>query len=160
MTMHAIPDYSGPSAAIIPGSLYIAACPGGAGRSQRVSRRAKDLTAAAAAGVRIIVSGMRSRHALTEYARYGFGVRWHPIRDMIAARTVAPALADEVTLALMREPGAVLVHVDAWNEFTTAVAVALILRLGIADTTADALEVAGSYGLPVGDMARAMVPAA
>lgn len=155
MNTNTIPGYSGPSAAIIPGSVYIAERPGGSTGRQRVKRRESDLAAAAAMGVRTIVSGMRSRHGLMEYARDGFGVRWHPFRDDVAARAAAPALADEVALVLMREPGAVLVHVDAWNEFATVAAVAIILRAGVATTTDEAFDIAMAHGLPVGDIARA-----
>ncbi len=155
-TPNPIPGYSGPVAEIIPGALYVAERPGGGGRSQRVARREKDLAAAAAAGVRIVVSGLRSRHSLIEYAQHGFGVRWYPLKDLVHARAEVPHMADEIAKVLSREPGAVLVHVDRWGEWDTAIAAALILRLGIAapgDTTA-ALERCEAMGLPVGDLAR------
>ena len=151
-----IPGYSGPVAEIIPGALYIAERPGGGGRSQRVARRENDFAAAAEAGVRTLISGMRSRHGLLEYAQHGFGVRWYPLKDLVQARAEVPRMADEIAKVMAREPGAVLVHVDRWSEWDTAIAAALILRLGIAapgDTTG-ALERCEAMGLPVGDLSR------
>lgn len=156
----AIPDYSGPSAAIIPGSLYIAERPGGGGRSQRVPRRHADLAAASGAGVRVIVSCLTSRHALSEYARHGFSTRWHPLTDIHMATHGGRLrdLADEVALALTRGPGAILIHVDRWGEWTAAVAAVLRVRLGLASSWEEALEQGESDGLPAGEMARALRP--
>jgi hypothetical protein len=70
---------------IVPGSLAIAERPGGGGRSHRVARRQAELTWWSDQGVRTIVSAMRSRHCITEYAQHGFGVRWHPLKDVVQA---------------------------------------------------------------------------
>jgi hypothetical protein len=156
-----IPGYSGPVAEIIPGALYIAERPGGGGRSYRTKRRSTDLSAAAEAGVRTLISGMRSRHGLLEYAQHGFGVRWYPLRDLVQARAEVPRMADEIAKVMSREPGAVLVHVDRWDEWDTAIAAALLIRYGITpegDTIA-ALERCEAMGLPVGDLVRAILAA-
>ena len=74
---------------IVPGRLAIAERPGGGGRSQRVTRRHADLAWWRAQGVATIVSTMRSRHSVTEYARLGFGVRWYPLKDVVQAQEVS-----------------------------------------------------------------------
>jgi hypothetical protein len=153
-TASSIPGYSGAVAAIVPGTLYIAERPGGGGRSQRIARRHRDLAAAAAAGVATIVSLQRSRHGLIEYAQAGFGVRWHPLRDVVQGRGEIPRAAEDVADVLARDPGAVLVHVDRWGEWTTAAAAALMVRLDISPDAAAALDRCESLGLPVGDLAR------
>jgi hypothetical protein len=156
-----IPGYSGPVAEIIPGALYVAERPGGGGRSHRVARRERDLAAAAAAGVGLIVSLLRSRHALIEYAQAGYGVRWYPLKDLVQARAEVPRAAREIAGESNRTPGAILVHADRWGEWDTAIAAALLLSLGLVpagDTTA-ALDRCGSLGLPVGDLAREILAA-
>lgn len=158
MSHDAIPGYSGPAAEIAPG-VFIAERPGGGGRSHRTTRRDRDLAAAHAAGVRIIISGMRSRHALADYARQGFGVRWYPLEDVVQARVGVRELAENVASVIGRDPGAVLLHVDRWSEWDAALAAAVLLRLDMAPDAAAALEIAESHGLPVGDMARAIIAA-
>jgi hypothetical protein len=56
-------------------------------------------------------------------------------------------------------PGAVLVHVDRPNEWLSAVDAALRLDAGLAGTPEEALVQAAADGLPVGDLARALVGA-
>lgn len=158
-TPRAIPGYSGAAAAIIPGAVYVAERPGGGGRSHRVKRREDDLSAARAAGVACIVSGMRSHHGLIEAAVAGFGVRWHPLRDIVQARAAVPALASDVADTVEHHPGAVLVHVDRWGEWDTAITAAILIRMGISPDAPAALERAAAYGLPVGDMAREILAA-
>jgi hypothetical protein len=139
---------------IIPGSLAIAERPGGGGRSHRVARREADLAWWRDQGVRTIVSCMRSRHALVEYAASGWGVRWHPLKDVVQARAEIPRIAADVADLIARDPGAVLVHCDRVSEWLAAIDAALRLRLGLATDVAVALEQAEADGLPVGDLAR------
>lgn len=139
---------------IVPGSLAIAERPGGGGRSHRVARREAELVWWRDQGVRTIVSCMRSRHALVEYAAGGWGVRWHPLKDVVQARAEIPRIAVDVADLMAREPSAVLVHCDRVSEWLTAIDAALRLQLGLADDVAMALELAEADGLPVGDLAR------
>ncbi len=139
---------------IIPGSLAIAERPGGGGRSHRVARRNAEMAWWHEQGVRTIVSAMRSRHALTEYARLGYGTRWFPLKDLVQARGEIPHLADEVALLIAREPGAVLVHCDRVSEWLAAIDAAIRIRLGLAPDVASALGQAEADGMPVGDLAR------
>lgn len=143
-----------PHAWIVPGALAVAERPGGGGRSHRVARREAELAWWHAQGVRTIVSGMRSRHALVEYAQAGFGTRWYPLMDVVQARAQLPRLADEVADVMAREPGAVLVHCDRVSEWLAAMDATIRVRLGLAPDAAVALDQAAADGLPVGDLAR------
>ena len=144
---------------ITPGALVVAERPGGGGRSHRPARREAELAWWHAEGVRTIVSAMRSRHGLVEYAQRGFGVRWHPLKDLVQARAELPRLADEVAAVLAREPGAVLVHCDRPGEWLAGIDAALRLKAGHARDGEDALAQAQADGLPVGDLARALLGA-
>ena len=139
---------------IIPGSLAIAERPGGGGRGHRVARRTAELAWWHEQGVRTIVSAMRSRHALTEYARLGYGTRWFPLKDIVQARGEILRLADEVAALIAREPGAVLVHCDRVSEWLAAIDAALRIRLGLATDVASALDQIMADGMPVGDLLR------
>ena len=139
---------------IIPGTLAIAERPGGGGRSHRVARRSAELAWWHEQGVRTIVSAMRSRHALTEYARLGYGTRWFPLKDIVQARGEIPRLADEVAALIAREPGAVLVHCDRVSEWLAAIDAALRIRLGLATDVESALDQVTADGMPVGDLLR------
>jgi hypothetical protein len=142
---------------IVPGSLAVAERPGGGGRSQRVARRHRELAWWQEQGVRTIVSTMRSRHSLVEYARHGFGTRWFPLKDLVQGRAELPRMADEVAELIAREPGAVLVHCDRVSEWLAAVDASLRLRLALADDAVVALEQAEADGMPVGDLARSLM---
>ncbi len=142
---------------IVPGSLAIAERPGGGGRSQRVSRRRADIAWWSEQGVRTIVSAMSSRHGLIEYAQNGFGVRWHPLKDLAQARVEIPRLADDVAVVMAREPGAVLVHCDRVSDWLAAIDAALRMRVGLAEDIAMALDQARADGMPVGDLARELM---
>ncbi len=142
---------------IVPGSLAVAERPGGGGRGHRVTRRHAELAWWRAQGVTTIVSTMRSRHCVIEYAQAGFGVRWHPLKDVVQARAQLPRVAEDVAATMAREPGAVLVHCDRVSEWLAAVDAALRLRLGLADDVPDALRQAEADGMPVGDLARELM---
>ena len=143
---------------ILPGRLAVAERPGGGGRMHRRERRIAELDWWREQGVVAIVSGMRSRHALAEYAEDGFTVRWHPLRDPDQARQELPLLGGGGAGAA-RAPasGAVLVHCDRANEWLTAIDAALRLGLGLARTPRSALRAAAADGLPVGSLAASIV---
>jgi len=143
-----------PHAWIVPGALAIGERPGGGGRSQRVARREAELIWWHEQGVRTIISGMRSRHSLVEYAQHGFGVRWHPLKDMVQGRAEIPRLAADVADVMAREPGAVLVHCDRVSEWLAAIDASIRLRLGLAPDVPTALDQAQADGMPVSDLAR------
>ncbi len=142
---------------IVPGSLAIAERPGGGGRSHRIARRNGELEWWHDQGVRTIVSAMRSRHCLIEYAQKGYGVRWHPLKDLVQGRAELPRLADDVASVMAREPGAVLVHCDRASEWLAAIDASIRLRLGLAGDVAEALLQAEADGLPVGALASELM---
>jgi hypothetical protein len=142
---------------IVPGTLAVAERPGGGGRSHRVARRQAELAWWREQGVRTIVSCMRSRHCLVEYAQDGWGVRWHPLKDVVQARGEIPRIASDVADLIAREPGAVLVHCDRVSEWLAAIDASLRLRLGLAGDVATALEQAEADGMPVDDLARELM---
>jgi hypothetical protein len=143
---------------IVPGRLAVAERPGGGGRSHRRGLREVHQAWWRAKGVEGIVSGMRSRHGLAEYEADGFQVRWHPLRDAEGAALELPRLV-AAARELMEGGGAVLVHVDRPNEWLAGLDAALRLDAGLAHTPEEALAQAAADGLPVGDLARALVGA-
>ncbi len=142
---------------IVPGVLAVAERPGGGGRSHRVARRQDELAWWQQQGVRSIVSAMRSRHGLVEYAVAGFQVRWHPLKDVVQARAEIPRLADDAIELMNRGCGAVLVHCDRVSEWLAAIDATLRLRMGRAADVSAALAQAEADGLPVGTLARELV---
>lgn len=146
-----------PHAWIVPGALVIAERPGGGGRSHRTARRHAELEWWKQQGVRTIVSGMRARNSLTEYATLGFGVRWHPLINLAQGRSEMPRLAESVAEVLAREPGVALVHCDRVTEWLAAMDAAIRMRLGLARTRRSALAQARADGLPVGDLSRELL---
>ncbi len=146
------------SAWIVPGRIVVAERPGGGGRSHRRGLREVHQAWWRAQGVEAIVSGMRSRHGLAEYEADGFAVRWHPLRDPEGAALELPRLVASAR-ELAGRPGAVLVHVDRPNEWLAGVDAALRLDAGLAASPEDALAQAAADGLPVGDLARALIGA-
>ncbi len=142
---------------ILPGRLAVAERPGGGGRMHRRERRIAEQAWWREQGVVAVVSGMRSRHALAEYAEDGLTVRWHPLRDPDQARQELPLLVAAVKELLGAGSGAVLVHCDRANEWLTAIDAALRMGLGLARTPRSALRAAGADGLPVGSLAASIV---
>jgi hypothetical protein len=145
------------SAWLIPERLAVAERPGGGGRSHRRARRDRELAWWAANGVTTIISGMRTRHGLLEAGLAGFRIRWHPLIDLEQAGHEVRALVGCAQEELARGDGAVLVHVDRAGEWLAGVDAALRLGLGLARTRADALAQAAGDGLPLGEVARAIV---
>ena len=136
---------------ILPGRLAVAERPGRGGRMHRRELRIAELEWWRAQGVVAIVSGLRTRHALADYAEQGFLVRWHPLSDVEQARDEVPAVVETVRELLDADAGrAVLVHCDRANEWLAAIDAALRLGLGLARTPRSALRAAAADGLPVG----------
>jgi len=144
---------------LVPGCLAVAERPGGGGRSHRIARREAELAWWAAQGVTTIVSGMRTRHGLLEAALDGFRVRWHPLIEPDQAAREVPALVDRALVEMQRGEGGVLVHVDRPGEWLAGVDAALRLAVGLARTRGEALAQAAGDGLPVGEIARALIAA-
>jgi hypothetical protein len=144
---------------LVPGRLAVAERPGGGGRTHRIARREAELAWWAAQGVTTIVSGMRTRHGLLEAALDGFRVRWHPLCEPDQAAREVPALVDRALADMERGEGGVLVHVDRPGEWLAGVDAALRLAVGLARTRGEALAQAAGDGLPVGEIARALIAA-
>ena len=142
---------------LVPGRLAVAERPGGGGRTHRIARREAELAWWAAQGITSIVSGMRTRHGLLEAALDGFRVRWHPLIEPEQAAREVPALVERALLEMERGEGGVLVHVDRPGEWLAGVDAALRLGVGLARGRPDALAQAAGDGLPVGEIARALV---
>lgn len=144
---------------IVPGRLAVAERLGGGGSSHRRELREAHQAWWRAQGGTAIVSGMKSRHGLVEYALDDFAIRWHPLPTPEAAREELPRLVASVRELLDRGAGAVLVHVDRPGEWLAAVDAALRLELGLAATPEEALAHAEADGLPVGSLAASVVGA-
>ncbi len=142
---------------IIPGRLAVGGRPGGCGRNHRRERRVAEQAWWRGQGVGAVVSCMRSRHGLAEYAADGFVVRWHPLKDPGQAREELPRAVDAVRELLSAGDGAVLVHCDCANEWLAATDAGLRLGLGLARTPRAALRAAEADGLPVGSLAASIV---
>ncbi|MGD9573709.1 MAG: hypothetical protein AB7V62_17660 [Thermoleophilia bacterium] len=143
---------------IIPGRLAVAERPGGGGRSHRRALRESEMAWWGEQGVTTVVSGMRSRHGLAEYAAAGWTVEWHPLRDPVQAREVLGELTGAVRAALdAGGDGAVLVHADYANEWLAAIDAGLRLELGLSRSPRAALRAAAADGLPVGSLATSIV---
>lgn len=142
---------------ILPDRLAVAERPGRGGRSHRRELRPAELAWWRAAGVTAVVSCMRSRHGLAEYAAEGLTVRWHPLIDPDQARPQLREAVATVTGLLESGGGAVLVHADRANEWLAAVDAGLRLGLGLARTPRTALRAAEADGLPVGSLAASIV---
>ena len=143
---------------IVPGRLAVGERPGGAGRSHSRVRRTGELEWWRSQGVHAIVSGLRTRHCLTEYVEAGFTARWHPLKDPEQARQEMPDLVQAVKDLLEERPdGAILVHCDMANEWLTAIDACLRRGLGLARSGRAALRAAEADGLPVGSLAASIV---
>lgn len=139
--------------------LAVAERPGGGGRTHRRVRRDGELDWWADAGVTTIVSGMRSRHGLLDSALHGFRVHWHPLVTVEQAVRELPAMVATTLSAMERRTGAVMVHVDLPGQWLAGVDAALRLATGGARSRGDALARAAGDGLPVGEIAQALVSA-
>jgi hypothetical protein len=142
---------------IVPERLAVAERPGRGGRSHRRALRAAEIEWWKAQGVTTVVSAMRTRHALADYAAQGLAVRWHPLADPERARDGLHEIAGAVVGLLEADAGAVLVHCDRAGEWLAAIDATLRLALGLARTPRSALRAARADGLPVGSLATSIV---
>ena len=142
---------------IEPQRLAVAERPGGGGRTHRRERRESEMAWWRAQGVEAVVSGMRTRHGLVEYALDGFRIAWRPLRDPAQGPQELAELVAAVEAQLELGSGAVLVHVDYANEWLAAVDAALRLSSGRASTAEEALTQAAADGLPVGRLAEGLL---
>ncbi len=140
-----------------PGRLAIAERPGRGGRSHRKAVRDAEIAWWCAHGVTAVVSAMRSRHGLVEYALADLTLRWEPLVDLDSGPRRLAGLLDTVLELLEHGDGAVLVHADRANEWLAAIDAALRVALGLADDHAEGLRHAAADGLPVGSLATALV---
>jgi hypothetical protein len=129
--------------------------PGGGGRSHRGERRTAEIDYLTGRGVRLVISTMRTRHNLADYA--SAGLAWHhvPVDDTAAA---GDALDELVSLlrADLRRTGAVAVHGDRRTDFVAAVCAAHLHDVrGIAPK--DGLSAALEAGLEVSPAAAALL---
>ena len=144
---------------VIAGSLAVADPPGAGAHRDVCVKRANDLAWWFEQGVTSIVTTMQSRTHVTEYARFGFNVRWYPLRNTVPERSTLEHLADEVATLLNTHPGAVMLHGSGWDERLTAMFAVLRLRYDYANEMEHALQQAAAAGLPVGDFARCAIGA-
>lgn len=142
---------------LIPHRLAVAERPGGGGRSHRRLRRFDEIAWWSRHGVTGVVSGMRSRHGLADYAAAGWEVRWHPLRTPRQTVDELPRLVGAVCDLLAAHPGAVLVHCDRPGEYLATVDAALRLALGLAADRHQAFTATRRDGLPVGSLASSLV---
>ncbi len=142
---------------LVPWRLAVAERPGGGGRNHRRDRRFAEIAWWSAHGVTGVVSGMRSRHALDDYAAAGWEVRWEPLITPAQAGARLPLLVAAVIELLEAGPGAVLVHCDLPGEYLAAADAALRLGLGLAGDRHEAFTATRRDGLPVGSLASSLV---
>lgn len=128
--------------------------PGGGGRSHRPERRGEEIEWLKAAGVRTVVSTMKSRHNLAAYEQAG--LRWLHLPADDPEQALEEVL--RVLRRELRKPGAVAVHGNRHTGFVAAACSAYIA--GAYDIPLEeALERAAEAGLTVTAEARALVGA-
>jgi hypothetical protein len=142
---------------IIPERLAVAERPGRGGRSHRRELRSREIAWWKDQGVTAVVSAMRTRHGLADYAECGLAVRWHPLRYAEDAPVALAGLAAAVRELLDAGEGAVLVCCDHANEWLAGIDARLRLELGLARSARAALRAAAADGLPVGSLATSIV---
>jgi hypothetical protein len=128
-----------------PGKLCLLERPGGGGRSHRPERRAADIAYLKAAGVRLVVSTMPTKHNLADYEAARLEWRHVPVPDSAEG---GEAL-DQIVRLLRRElrkRGAVAVHGNRLTDFVAAVGAAYLAEWHGGDP-AEALAEAEAAGL-------------
>ncbi|MEX2194806.1 MAG: hypothetical protein WD844_05925 [Thermoleophilaceae bacterium] len=129
--------------------------PGGGGRSHRPERRAAEIAWLRAAGVRLVVSTMKTRHNLDSYEAAGLEWRHVPVAETAEG---AEALDDLVRL-LRRETrrrGAVAIHGNRHTDFVAAVCAAHLHDARGTDP-AEGLAAAAAAGLAVTEEAARLL---
>jgi hypothetical protein len=140
-----------------PGKLCLLERPGGGGRSHRPERRAADIEYLKAAGVRLVISTMPTKHNLADYEAAGLEWRHIPVPDPAEG---GDALAEIVRLLgrELRRRGAVAVHGNRLTDFVAAVGAAYLAAARGADP-AESLADANAAGLRTSDAANALLAA-
>ena len=118
--------------------------PGGGGRSHRPARRAAEIEYLKEAGVRVVISLMRSRHNLDHYEQAGLGAIHLPVEEDENGLLEAV----EVLRRETRKRGAVAIHGNRYTDFVAAICAAH-LRDQRATAIEDALDAAAEAGLVV-----------
>ena len=138
-----------------PGKLCLLERPGGGGRSHRPERRAADIEYLKAAGVRLVVSTMPTKHNLADYDAAGLEWRHIPVPDPAEG---ADALAEIVRVLKrqLRKRGAVAVHGNRLTDFVAAVGAAYLAEAHGADP-AESLAAAEAGGLRPSEAANALL---
>ena len=121
--------------------------PGGGGRSHRPERRDREIAHLKAAGVRLVVSTMPTRHNLAAYE--AAGLHWHHVA-VASCREGADALEELLPLLRreLRRRGAVAVHGNRHTDFAAAVCAAHLHEYRAVDPV-DGLAAAAAAGLMV-----------
>jgi hypothetical protein len=128
--------------------------PGGGGRSHRPARRAAEIEYLKEAGVRVVISLMRSRHNLDDYEQAGLGAIHLPVaEDENGLREAVVVLRRET-----RKPGAVAIHGNRYTDFVAAICAAH-LRDHRGKSIEDSLSAAAEAGLVVTDRSYALAAA-
>lgn len=129
--------------------------PGGGGRSHRPQRRAGEIAWLRAAGVRLVVSTITTRHNLEAYEAEGLASLHVPVASCDEG---AEAL-DELVRVLRRETrarGAVAIHGNRHTDFVAAVCAAHLHDVRGTDP-ADGLAQAAAAGLIVTEEAARLL---
>lgn len=128
--------------------------PGGGGRSHRPERREQEIEYLREAGVRVVVSVMRTRHNGGAYERAGIDFIHLPVEEDVDGLLEAA----EVLRRETRRSGAVAIHANRYTDFVAAVcAKHLEEHRGVA--VEESLEAAMDAGLVVTEKAAALVEA-
>ncbi len=129
----------------LPGKLCLLERPGGGGRSHRPERRVEEVDYLVRAGVRCVVSTMKTRHNLGDYEDAGIDWEHVPVPETAEAAEhldhVLKLLRGE-----LRRRGAVAVHGNRHTDFVAAVGAAWMRDARGADP-GDMLEQAAAAGL-------------
>jgi hypothetical protein len=99
--------------------------PGGGGRSHRPARRAEEIEFLKEAGVRVVISLMRSRHNLEDYRAAGLEAIHLPVEQDEAGLLEAVDVVRRET----RKRGAVAIHDNRYTDFVAAICAHHLLDL-------------------------------
>ena len=128
--------------------------PGGGGRSHRPERREAEIEYLKEAGVRVVISLMKSRHNFDDYEEAGIAAIHLPVSHNTDGLEEALAVVRRET----RKTGAVAIHDNRYTDFVAAICAAHLLEHR-GDEVEDSLESAMDAGLVVTSNAAALVEA-
>jgi hypothetical protein len=113
----------------LPGRLCVLERPGGGGRSHRPERREADLAYLQEHGVRLVISTMKTRHGLEEYADRGFEWEHIPVPDVAEdGKAALPQVVAALERQLVDDNGVVALHGNRQTDFVAAAAVAFVKK--------------------------------